>query len=247
MQVYSEEQIAHVIKMQNWVRGFLTGMQQPHLPKIMTDIVSYLKKYQIEISDKIEGEGRGGSLKDEGTVKQVLQSSPFKEYIRDERARKFGDMIVLDYDQKTQHVVNIKTSEMKSADNCFSKVGIVYALTSLEPTSTELKPMNMDRMVSLIQQYKHDNKHKDYYFLCIDKADSSNILCRGAKQIAHWNVNINPSNILQINWKKEKATPPVDRTWDEAYDILVNGAKRSTFEFIKNLPVEWRDELGMSR
>ena len=244
--MYSEHHIIQAIKIQNWFRGFHSKPIRQELPKIMTDIVTYLKEYQIEISNKIEGEGRGGSLKDEGTVKNVLQASPFKNYIRDERARKFGDMIVLDYNNQTQYVVNIKTSEMKSADNCFSKVGIVYALTSLEPTSRELKPMNMDKMVSLIHQYKHDDKCKDYYFMCIDKADSSNILCRGAKQIVHWNMNINPSNILQINWKKEKEVQPVVRTWDEAYDILVNGAKRSTFEFIKNLPQDWRREFGMN-
>ena len=214
------------------------------LPRILKDVVKFLEEYKIAIAAAVEGEGRGGSLKDEGTIKNVLMNSQFKDYIIDEKARKFGDMIVLDYNKENKYVVNIKTSEMKSADNCFSKVGIVYALTSLDCTSPELKPMNLDTMVSLIQKYKTDDINKDYYFMCIDKSNSSNILCRGAKQITHWNVNINPSNILQINWKKEKeVTEPLIRTWDESYDVLVNGAKKSTFEFIKNLPSEWKEDL----
>ena len=31
-------------------------------------------------------------------------------------------------------------------------------------------------------------------------------MVRGAKQINSWTVNINPSNILQINWKKKNTT-----------------------------------------
>ena len=114
-------------------------------PKILTDIENYLKNYRIEISEDIEGEGRGGRLKDEGTVKAALrEDKKLRPHILDVPPRGFGDMVVLDYDMKTKYVVNIKTS-IGSTDNCFSKIGFVYSLTNLEPEDLP-KSMNFLKM-----------------------------------------------------------------------------------------------------
>ena len=62
----------------------------------------------------------------------------------------------------------------------------------------------------------------------------------GAKQIKKWVVNINPSNVLQINWKKEKSCEPVGRTWDEAYKTIIeDGVIKSLRGFFGNIPNEW--------
>jgi len=208
------------------------------MPTILFDIQNHLKEVQIQINDKVEGEGRGGSLKDEGTIKKVLmEHDVFKKRVIDEKARGMGDITVLDYDEKTIHVVNIKTS-IGSTDNCFSKIGFVYALTSLSPEDLP-KTMNYLQMNDLINRHKHDDPMKDYWFLCVDKNDSTNVMIRGAKQINCWIVNINPSNVLQINWKKEKTMKPVQRTWDDAYDVMMGGVKKSINGFIKNIPEDW--------
>ena len=66
------------------------------LPTILQDIKLCLEKCCIQISDAVEGEGRGDSLKDEGSVKRALLSDErFRHHIIDEKARKFGDMVVL--------------------------------------------------------------------------------------------------------------------------------------------------------
>ena len=210
------------------------------VPQILQDIAEYLKQHNIKISEAIEGEGRGGSLKDEGSVKNILWGSPYKKHVLDEKARKFGDMTVVDYDG-AEYVVNIKTS-IGSTDNCFSKAGFVYAFTSLSADKIP-KAMNFETMISLIKDNKADIPKRDYYFLCVDKKDSSNVMVRGAKQIKNWVININPSNVLQVNWKKEKTCGPANRTWIEAYEVLINGAKESTFGFFRNLPQEWKEEL----
>ena len=210
-------------------------------PQILLDIVSHLKRIRVEISEAVEGEGRGGSLKDEGTIKRELMKQ-FPAHILDEKARKFGDMTVLDYDGVTKHPVNIKTSGMTASDNCFSKAGIVYALTSLETSDSRLGPMNLKKMHKLIHSYKIDNPCKDYWFLCVDKNDSGSVLCRGAKQIVHWKININPSNVLQIDWKQEKGCEGIERTWDEAYEVLMGkkGAEMATLDGVmRGWPTEW--------
>ena len=211
------------------------------IPKVLKDIENYLKNFQIEIAEKIEGEHRVSSLKDEGTVKSALrQNKKLKPHILDVPQRGFGDMVVLDYDMKTEYVVNIKTS-IGSSDNCFSKIGFVYCLTDLEPQDLP-KSMNFLKMNDLIETHKADVSNKDYYFLCVDKNDSSNVLVRGAKQISNWTVNINQSNVLQINWKKEKKSEPTIRTWDESYEVLMGGVKKSINGFLSNVPREWINE-----
>lgn len=212
------------------------------IPQVLTDIVEYLKIKKIEISEKVEGEGRGGSLKDEGSIKRaLLEHEVFKDLIIDEQARKFGDMIVLDYDKTTRHPVNIKTS-IGSTDNCFSKAGIVYAFTDMADTEIP-KSMNFKKMNEYIKTRGKDIPQRDYWFLCVDKNDSSNVLVRGAKQINEWTVNINPSNVLQINWTKEKSLPPKDRTYNEALEVIMGGVKKSLNGFWSNIPKEWKEDL----
>ena len=209
------------------------------VPKILEDITNWLKKYQIKISEAVEGEHRAGSLKDEGSIKKALWKSPYKDRVFDEKARKCGDMTVLDYNDTDIHVVNIKTTMGKGADNCFSKCGLVYALTDLKSFQLPGK-MNFKQMNELIKAHKADIPQKDYWFLCVNKNNSSEILIRGAKQIKNWKINITPSNILQINWKQEKLCGPVERSWDEAYDTIIGGAIKSLNSFWENVPEEWK-------
>ena len=211
------------------------------VPLILRNIVMSLQQEPIAISEDVQGEGRAGSYIDEGTLKKTLNKR-FPGHIIDETARKFADICVRDYDE-TIHAVNIKTSAMTSADNCFSKAGFVYALTNLDSTDPRLGSMNFNRMLELIHANKHHDPMKDYWFLCVDKTNPANVLCRGAKQIRNWRVNSNPSNILQIHWGLEKNSDPVERDWDEAYDVLVNGTKNSLLRFISNLPEEWKNEI----
>ena len=73
----------------------------------------------------------------------------------------------------------------------------------------------------------------------IDKTDSKNVMIRGAKQINCWKENINQSNVMQINWKKEKTMEPLHRTWDKAYDVMIGGVKTSINGFLKNILEDW--------
>jgi len=205
------------------------------IPKVLENVAEKIRKEGITISESVEGEGRGGSLKDEGTIIRILKNdSVLGDHVLSEQARSFGDMIVLDYDGETKHIVNIKTS-IGSSDNATSKIGFVYALTDMD--SEELpRNMNWKTFDELIQKRKADNPIKDYWFLCVDKKDSRNVIIRGAKQINCWVENSNESNLLQINWKKEKTLPPAKRTYDEAYDILYGGVCRCLQKSLNNKP-----------
>lgn len=211
------------------------------IPKILEDIAEIIRKEKIVISEAVEGEGRGGSLKDEGTIIRFLENDPILgEYILSEEARRFGDMTVLDYDGETKYVVNIKTS-IGSSDNATSKIGFLYALTDMEPEEMP-KNMNWKKFMELLNDRKADIPTKDYWFLCVDKNNSSNVMIRGAKQINCWTENANPANMLQIGWKKEKELTPIERTYDESYEVLVGGIKRCIAKFFDNLPEDLRPD-----
>ena len=145
-------------------------------------------------------------------------------------------MTVMDYDGETKYVVNIKTS-IGSSDNATSKIGFLYALTDMEP---EEMPGNMSwrKFMELLNSRKADIPTKDYWFLCVDKNDSSNVMIRGTKQINCWHEN--PTNLLQIAWKNEKTLLAIERTYDEAYEVLVGGIKRCLQKDYDRLPVELR-------
>lgn len=213
----------------------------PKAPQVLNDIVTALSTEKISISEKVEGEGRGGSLKDEGTVKRFLQAhSKFKDHVFDVPARGFGDMLVLDYDGVTQHVVNIKTS-IGSTDNSTSKIGFLWAFTDIGYDQLP-KSMNWKKFMTLMTEHSKDTA-RDYWFLAVDKNNSGNVMVRGAKQIVNWCENANPANLLQINWTKEKACEPAVRSNKEAYDIIVGGIVRCYRKAFTNLPTEWRTEI----
>mgnify|MGYP001571922980 CR=1 FL=1 len=212
------------------------------MPNVLEDMTVWFREQaRIQIAAAVEGEGRGGSLRDEGSIKRALmaEDSPFRNYVIDQRARRFGDIIVKDYNHVDSYVVNIKTS-IGGNDNCFSKCGIVYAFTDLSHDDRRLGPMNFMKMNKLINDHKADIPNKDYWFLCVNKKNPSEVMIRGAKQINNWVVNKNPSNILQVNWRKEKNCAPVERTWDEAYNVIIGGAKKSLNDFWNNIPEDWK-------
>jgi hypothetical protein len=211
-------------------------------PRILTDIVAYLKNCKINIRANIEGEGRAASLVDEGAVKTALYANPqFKDHLIDEKARGFSDITILDYDGITKHPVNIKTS-LGGTDNCFSKSGLLYALSTI-PFEEIPGRMDLKTWVRLINENKPimgETVYRDYWYLCIDKSNSENVIVRGSKQINTWTPNINQSNILQVNWKREKTMDSVERTWDEAYTVIVGNVKRSVERYIaESIPEEW--------
>jgi hypothetical protein len=207
------------------------------LPPILKKIQEYLQSINIQCHENIEGEGRAASLMDEGNIKRLLIEK-FPDNIIDQNARKLGDILVKD-DNEIIYPINIKTS-LGGTDNSFSKGGFVFALTNLHIEQIPLS-MNLIKMKNLIDENRCDSPMKDYWFLCVDKKTCS-VMIRGAKQIKYWVVNINPSNILQINWKLEKQCDPVLRTGEEAYNTLIeNGVKESILRFQKeSIPKEWR-------
>ena len=208
------------------------------IPSKLLEIQKFLESKKIKCHENIEGEGRFGSLMDEGTLKKDLLEE-FPNIVFDQPPRALGDLLFKDDENNLIQPINIKTS-LGGTDDAFSKGGFVYALTTLRVDIEKEIPkrMSFQEMKDLIDKYRCDNPMKDYWYLCVDKKSCS-VFVRGAKQINHWKVN--PSNVLQINWKQEKSCDPILRTGEEAYNTLIEkGVKESVIRYQKTLPIEWR-------
>ena len=219
-----------------------------NVPKILNEIVVYLKQVKLIAEESVGGEGRAGSLKDEQNVVALIKAhdkfGPLvvshedafpekikitkrisnkvkKEKKKKSEARKVGDLLVRDPVTGLICVINIKTTS-GSSDNAFSKLGLLIALTDI-PLSDLPNTIDWDKWTELVYKHKANVPGRDYWYLVLDKTDMSHIVIRGAKQINTWRPN--PSNDLQISWKEEWSMPPADCSFDEAFDKILNGLK----------------------
>lgn len=193
-------------------------MTNPYAPKILNDIVESLSTANINaVSD--DDEGRVNSKKDEANViNWLLNNKKFKNKVRPVALRQFGDLIVTD-EKGRDHYVNIKTSSGGS-DNAFSKLGFLWAFTNLSIDKLP-KSISDEKWFDLICKHKKD-ANRDYWFLSFNKANMNDVTLRGVKQVENWAKN--PTNNLQINWKKEHETKVKRYTFEEAWKrVIIDG------------------------
>lgn len=210
-------------------------------PKILLDLVNDLKTAVITAAEKVEGEGRAASTLDEGNVKRWMFAHPkWKMYAKDVPPRHPGDVLIVDGDMI--YPINIKTTLGTSTDNATSKAGFLYAFTDVAyddiPTSITAK-----KFYELVYSRKIDIPEKDYWYLCFDKIDMTNVTLRGCKQITCWVENANPANLLQINWKKERLAAGVTLPYTKAFDNVIGGIERCWLKSVRKLPQVVLDKL----
>lgn len=217
-------------------------MKKEKTPQILLDIVDYLKTNKLIAESNVNGEGRMGSLKDEESVIEFLKKSKkFSKNIIDVEARKAGDFYLLDYDKITIHIVNIKTTS-GTTDNATCKIGFLWAFTDMEldelPGNITLKDWYY-----LMNKRKANIKNRDYWYLTFNKKDMSKVFLRGAKQIVNWKYN--PSNFLQIAWKKEWETKEQSYSFEKSYSNIMNGMKECIRKkLVNSYPIDWVKQIS---
>jgi len=96
---------------------------------------------------------------------------------------------------------NIKISNALGCDNALNKKSVVYSLSTLNEKDIPNR-MTFDTMNRLVTKYKRKTRdvNKEYYFLFVHKG-THEIIIKSMNDIS--NYVSNPSNVLQINWKRE--------------------------------------------
>lgn len=192
-------------------------------PIILTELVSFLEDTQL-VSDE-NAEGRYGSTADENNITTLIkQDAYWSKYVyRDSMVstRSFIDIALKDLtliDGHDIYPINIKTSKLDTSDNVLSKQGFLYALTSM--TIEELPgQMTWDKFLELFSAHTVNIPNKDYWYLVFDKSNMQNVFLRGSKQIINWKSN--PSNDIQIDWKKEVLSTEKGYSYKESCENII--------------------------
>lgn len=182
------------------------------IPRVLSEIAEFLAGDKM-VLDSTAPDGRIASAVNEDTIIQRI-SEKFNIQKPDKKTRHWWDFAVDNADGF--YPVNLKISEFVNAnDNLNCKLGIYYSLTGTSPDfPNEIGWGNFFRRLS---QDIRDND-KDYYFMVINKQNTSDVLVQGLKTLQ--TVYPNGNNLpFQCCWIHNRRS--VARSFDEARDFLL--------------------------
>jgi hypothetical protein len=193
----------NVIKIQKWVRGCILRLNQ--LPLIMYKMQQHLQSKTFEFSSQND-DGRINSCIDEVGVIKLLYEK-FGDKIQIPKIRMWYDILAFDY-MYGWIPINIKTTTTHTSDNTGNLAMCVYAYTNEILDIRTNKTYENGKMSVVLfnklknKQYNHNHK-KDYYFIVLNKTDSSDIIVNSVKGLTILTPNIN--NLpFQVHWSKNK-------------------------------------------
>ena len=180
-----------IIKIQKWFRGCMLRLKQ--LPLIMYKIKKYLKLQTFQFSTQ-NGDGRINSCIDEDEVIKLL-SEKLGERIKIPKIRMWYDILALDY-MYGWIPINIKTTTTITSDNTGNLAMCVYAYTNeildiYRDKSYENGKMSDILFTKLKNKKYNTNNKKDYYFIVLNKTDSSDIIVNSVKGLTILTPNVN--------------------------------------------------------
>lgn len=207
------------------------------IPSVLIDLVNDLKASNLIAEDTLNGDGRPASLIDERNIIEWLVKHPkWKNFVIEQEARLAGDILVKDYNPTNPiHLVNIK-STFGTTDNATSMCGFAYALTDLTIEELPYRLSEIE-LQELINTRGTDNPIKDYYYLTFNKKCMQDVFIRGSKNIINWVHN--PTNKLQINWKKEWTSDYPSFNYQEALTNIWGGLALCWDKKVKSMPSDW--------
>ena len=183
-------------------------------PTELVEAVEYLNTQSIVVSENHE-DGRVNSIDDEDTIIDLLVEK-FGDNIETPPPRCWWDIKVFRYP------LNIKSSKFGgAADNFSSKAAILYALTDLpeeEVTCTSWKNFQ-----NKLQMNSSQKSSRDYYIIVLDKT-TKKVYLQSLKSLQK--LTSNGNNLpFQIKWRDN--VKPVERTYLQSYDFLIDSYKES--------------------
>ena len=181
-------------------------------PIELVEVVEYLNTLTIAVSENHE-DGRVNSIDDEDTIIDLLVEK-YGDNIEKPKARCWWDVKIFG------HPLNIKSSNFKSGDNFSSKLALLYALTDIP--EGEIKANSWKSFQEKLKEHKGEN-NRDYYIIVLSKLDGK-VYLQSLKSLRK--INSNGNNLpFQVNWGNN--TEPVERTYLQAYDFLIECYKES--------------------
>lgn len=210
--------------------------------KIIGEIVEYLKSEQINLTTN-NRDGRINSIENEDQVTDLIRKYNSTSKLLNEQgleiyvpsARDWYDFSIQSKNG-VEHFftpVNIKISAFSSADNCSSKTGVYYTLTGMLPMSHGISNgMQWEPYFRLLDENMGKNKERDYYYLVVNKTDTTDIFYTSLKTINKLTPNAN--NLpFQCKWNDNRVQ--VSRNYDEAKNYILSVFKDSIYKDEKRM------------
>lgn len=196
--------IVKIIQIQAWFRGSIFRLKR--LPLIMYKIQNYLKLQAFKFSSQNE-DGRINSCLDEVEVIKLLNEK-FGARIKTPEKRHWYDILAYDY-MYGWIPINIKTTTTLTSDNTGNLAMCVYAYTDEILDIHRVKSYKNGKMSIILfnklkkKEYNFNNK-KDYYFIVLNKTDTSAVIVNSVKGLTILTANIN--NLpFQVCWNKNRS------------------------------------------
>ncbi|MDR1544008.1 MAG: hypothetical protein LBS50_06300 [Prevotellaceae bacterium] len=206
---------------------------QNNIPKILQEIAQFLKEEEkIQLSKRF-ADGRTNSSENQDEIVRKLVG---KFDIITAKSRYWYDFAI--EEKKKFFPVNIKVTNTVSADNLNCKEGIYYALTGLLPDFSS--GIGYYKFLQKLKENFGTSKDNDYYFLVINKKDTSDIFVNSLKQLPK--IQANGNNLpFQCKWNDNRL--PVDRTFEQSAEYILKTFGKSVdlrsrvyFEFKEIFP-----------
>ncbi len=175
------------------------------LPKMLNDIVEFLKEKNLTLSQQSR-DGRINSAFNEDEIFNILES-----HFNINRPN-MRDWVDFSFEYNSIfYPVNTKVSTTKTTDNLNCKLGIYYALTGKIPPFNN--GVSWDRYFKSLKENLIEND-RDYYFLIINKDNPIDIFATSLKSLecvlpngnnlpfqAKWDIN---RNLVQRDFESAK-------------------------------------------
>jgi len=188
-------------------------------PRELVEAVEYLNTLTITVSENHE-DGRVNSIDDEDTIIDLLIEK-YGDNVEKPPARCWWDLKLFGYP------INIKSSKFGSAaDNFSSKAAILYALTNLP--ESEVTCSSWKQFQKKLQYNSSQLTPRDYYIIVLNKV-TKQVHLTSLKSLNK--LTSNGNNLpFQIKWRDNVS--PIERTYLQSYDFLVESYKESVMKKI---------------
>ena len=192
-----------IMSLSAMIKGYL--FRKNRMPNVLYSMQRYLQHNSIVPCITTE-DGRVNSCMDEDKVIATLSACPtFTNRIFKPKVRMWYDILVYDY-QFGWIPVNIKSTTTTTSDNTGNLAMCVYAYTDccLDLYSPCHNGAMSRLLIDKLQARQFNtNKHKDYYFIVINKSEPGDIIINSVKGLQELTPNIN--NLpFQVMWKKNR-------------------------------------------
>jgi hypothetical protein len=186
------------------------------IPQILENIREFLAEQSVTFSAQF-ADGRINASANESEALKVIKR---RFNISIPRSRNWFDFSIEDAGEF--YPINIKITDTTHADNLSCKLGIYYALTGIMPDFCN--EIDWLAYFEKLSQNMATNCERDYYFLVINKQNSTDVFVNALKGL--YSLQPNGNNLpFQCRWQHNRSYRA--RSFQEARDFILSHFSKS--------------------